>query len=32
MSATSTGSPIPRASADAMFPAPIRPSLIAARL
>src|SRR5919109_4203310 len=28
-SCTSTGSPMPRASADAMFPAPIRPSFIA---
>ena len=31
-SATSAGSPIPRASAEAMLPAPMRPSLIAARL
>src|SRR5918997_7140029 len=28
-SCTSTGSPIPRASAEAMFPAPMRPSCIA---
>ena len=27
---TSTGSPMPRASADAMFPAPMSPSFIAA--
>src|SRR5215208_1159217 len=31
-SATSTGSPMPRASADAMLPAPIRPIFIAPRL